>query len=254
MSSVWAVMRRELSAYFVSPIAYAFMAMFLVIVAVGFSVGVTQYALTPAVRIEKLGMSLRTQLVSGTWGLMTWGMFAALVSLPGLSMRLLSEEKKSGTAELLFTSPLTTLQIVAGKYLGSVSLFGLILLLTIPMPMFLVWRAQPEVAALAAAYAGLFLYGAVVLAIGVFASSLTENQFIALLLTYAIVIPLLLIEFVVPILRPPLDRVAASLSLGYALKGAALGTLDSAYLVLHAVLVAAFLFLSVRIIDSSRWR
>jgi len=254
VSSVWAVMRREISAYFVSPIAYAFMAMFLLIVAVGFSVGVTRYALTPASRIEALGLSLRTQLVSGTWGLMTWGMFASLVSLPGLSMRLLSEEKKSGTAELLFTSPVTTMQIVAGKYLGSVSLFGLILLLTLPMPMFLVWRAQPEIAALAAAYAGLFLYGAVILAVGIFASSLTENQFIALLLTYAVVIPLLLVEFLVPFLRPPFDGVAAALSVGYALKGSALGSLDSAYLILHAVLVSTFLFLSVRIIDSSRWR
>jgi len=254
VSAVWAVMRRELSAYFVSPMAYAFMAIFLLLVAAGFSVGVTRYALTPAMVIERFGWSIRTQLVSGTWGLMTWGTFAALLSLPGLSMRLLSEEKKSGTAELLFTSPITTFEIVVGKYLGSVALYGLILLLTLPMPGFLILKAQPEVGALLAAYLGLFVYGAVILAVGVFSSSLTENQFIALILTYALVIPLILVEFVVPVARPPLDQVFAALSLGYALKVAALGTIDSSYLVLHAVLIGAFLFLSVRVIDSSRWR
>jgi ABC-2 type transport system permease protein len=254
VSAVWAVMRRELSAYFVSPTAYAFMAVFLLFVAAGFSVGVTRYALTPAMVVERFGWSIRTQLVSGTWGLMTWGTFAALLSLPGLSMRLLSEEKKSGTAELLFTSPITTREIVAGKYLGALALYALILVLTLPMPAFLVLKARPELGALMCAYLGLFLYGAVILAAGLFASSLTESQFVALVVTYALVIPLILVEFVVPLARAPFDRVLAALSLGYALKAAALGTLDSSYLVLHAALVAAFLFLSVRVVDSPRWR
>jgi len=254
VSAVWALMRRELSAYFVSPMAYAFMAMFLLLVAAGFSVGITRYAMTPAMVIERFGWSIRTQLISGTWGLMTWGTFAALLSLPGLSMRLLSEEKKSGTAELLFTSPITTLQIVVGKYLGSLALYGMILLLTLSMPGFLFLKAQPEVGALCCAYLGLFLYGAVILAVGLFSSSLTENQFIALVLTYALVIPFILVEFVVPIARPPFDTALAALSMGYALKVAALGTLDSSYVILHVVLIGTFLFLAVRVIDSDRWR
>ncbi len=251
---VWAVMRRELRSYFVSPIAYAFIAMFLLLVAAGFAVGVTRYALTPAMVIDRFGWSIRTQLVSGTWGLVTWGTFAALLSLPGLSMRLLSEEKKGGTAELLFTSPITTPQIVLGKYLGSVTLYTLILILTLPMPGFLIWKAQPELGALLCAYLGLLLYGAAILAIGLFASSLTDNQFVALILTYAIMIPLILLEFVVPIARPPFDQVLAALSVGYALKAAGLGTLDSSYVVLHAVLIGASLFLCAQVIDSSRWR
>ena len=169
-------------------------------------------------------------------------------------MRLLSEEKKNGTAELLFTSPITTVEIVIGKYLGSVALYGMILLLTLSMPGFLFLKAQPELGALCCAYLGLFLYGAVILAAGLFSSSLTENQFIALVLTYALVLPLILVEFVVPIARPPLDSALAALSLGYALKLAALGGLDSSYVVLHAVLIGAFLFLAVRVIDSDRWR
>ena len=249
MTAAWAVMRRELSAYFVSPVAYAFMAVFLLLVGAGFAVGITQYAMTPAMVIERFGWSIRTQLVSGTWGLMTWGTFAALFSLPGLSMRLLAEEKKSGTAELLFTSPITTTEIVLGKYLGSLALYGLILLMTLPMPGFLIAKAQPEVGALLGAYLGLFLYGAVILAVGLFASALTENQFVALVVTYALVVPLILVEFVVPMASPPLDAALAAVSLGYALKAAALGTLDSSYVVLHLVLIGAFVFLCVRVVD-----
>jgi ABC-2 type transport system permease protein len=247
-------MRRELQAYFVSPVAYAFIAMFLFVIGVGFAFGVTRYALTPAATIEKFGMTLRTQLVAGSWGLITWGNFAALFSLPGLSMRLLSEERRSGTAELLFTSPITTAQIVLGKFAGAIAMYALILVLTLPLPAFLAWQAEPELAALASAYAGLFLYGAVMLAAGVFASSLTENQFIALVLTYALFVPLILLEFAVPLVRPPFDHLVSALAVGYALKVSALGALDTGYLVLHASLVAGFLFLAVRVIDSPRWR
>lgn len=254
MSAIWAVMRREVQAYFVSPTAYAFMAMFLFVIGAGFAFGVTRYALTPATVFEKYGLTIRTQLVAGSWGLVTWGNFAVLFSLPGLAMRLLSEERKSGTAELLFTSPITTAQIVLGKFAGSITLYAFILVLTLPLPAFLAWKAEPELSALAAAYVGLFLYGAVVLAAGLFASSLTDNQFIALILTYAFVVPLILMEFAVPLVRPPLDHIVGALAVGYALKGAALGSLDSAYLVLQATLVAAFLFLAVRVIDSPRWR
>lgn len=254
MSAVWAVMRREIQAYFVSPTAYAFMAMFLAITSAGFATGVFRHAMTPAAVLENMGVTIRTALVAGPYGLITWGTFAVLLSLPGLSMRLLSEERKSGTAELLFTSPITTPQIVVGKYLGTMAIFGLILVLTLPLPGFLFWKAQPEGAALACAYLGLLLYGGVIVAIGLFASSLTESQFIALVLTYAIAIPLILVELIVPIARAPWDSILAGVSIGFALKRASLGALDSAYVALEVVLVAAFLFLAVRVIDSSRWR
>ena len=254
MRAILAIVRREFQAAFVSPIAYAFIAIFLLIVGVGFTTGVYQYATTPALMLEQLGLTLRTSLVAGQYGLATWATFAILLSLPGLSMRLLSEEKKGGTAELLFTSPITTAQIILGKYFGAMSIFALILVLTLPMPAFLALKARPEIAAIGAAYLGLLLYGGVVVAIGLFASSLTENQFIALILTYALTVPLILMELVAPAARPPWDGILASLSIGFALKQASLGVLDSACVALDLVLIVGFLFLSVRVIDSSRWR
>lgn len=254
MRVVWAVMRREIQSYFVSPIAYAFIATFLVITEAGFVNGVVRHAKTPAAILETMGITLRTALVAGQFGIITWGTFAVLLSLPGLSMRLLSEERKGGTAELLFTSPITTPQIVVGKYLGAMAIFGLILVLTLPMPGLLFWKAQPEGAALACAYLGLFLYGGVIVAAGLLASSLTDNQFIALVVTYAIVLPLILVELIVPIARAPWDAIFSSVSIGWALKQASLGVLDSGYVLLDVVLVAAFLFLAVRVVDSAHWR
>ncbi len=252
MKIVWAVMRRELAAAFVTPMAYVFMTMFLVLIATGFSIGVTRYALTPAMMIERLGWTIRTQLVAGPWGLMKWGTIGALFALPGLSMRLIAEELSRGTSELLFTAPVTTPQIVAGKYLGSLSLYGLILVLTLPMPAFLFINARPEPAALACAYLALFLYGAVFVAAGLFASALTENQFIALIATYVLVIPLILIDLLMPLARPPFDRALPALSIGHGVKAAARGTLDSSYVVVSLVLIAGFLFLAVRAIERGR--
>jgi ABC-2 type transport system permease protein len=254
MTAVWSIMRREIQAYFVSPMAYAFITIFLVVVAFGFTSGVIVYASTPAMVMQEMGMSLRTQLVAGRYGLITWGTFAVALSLPGLAMRLLSEERKSGTAELLFTSPITTTHLVLGKYFGTLSVYALILILTLPLPGFLFFKAQPEAAALACAYLGLFLYGGVMVAIGLFTSCLTENQFIGLVLTYVIAVPLVIIELVVPIARAPWDAILASLSIGWALKQSSLGLLDTSYLALDVVLIVAFLFLSVRVLDSSRWR
>ena len=184
---------------------------------------------------------------------MTWGNFAALISLPGLSMRLLSEERKSGTAELLFTSPITSPQIVLGKYFGSLALYALILA---PHPSdagVSGLEGAAGVAALACAYLGLFLYGAVMLAIGLFASALTENQFIALVLTYAIVVPMYLLERVSNLVGPPFDMVLGAFA-ATKVWVAGRGAIDSHYVFLWFAFIFLFLFLSGRVLDSTRWR
>jgi ABC-2 type transport system permease protein len=169
-------------------------------------------------------------------------------------MRLLSEERKNGTAELLFTSPLTTAQLVLGKYLGTLTVFLLLLVLTTPLVGILGWKAQPEWAAVAVAYLGLFVYGSVVLAIGLLASSLTENQFVALVLTYLMLLPMYILERLVGFLGSPLDEILAAVALPFGLSSAALGSMDSHFLVLGAGLVFLFLFLSGQVLDSTRWR
>lgn len=254
MRAVWSIMRREILAYFVSPIAYAFLVIFLLIVGTSFLVALNTYIRIPTTFMENLNLNLQKFFFGGARGLGLWAQAAMLISLPGLSMRLLSEERKSGTSELLFTSPLTTVQIVLGKYFGTLVVLLLLLVLTTPTLAILGWKASPDWPAVAVAYLGLFLFGAVVLAVGLFASALTENQFIALLLTYLMVIPLYIVEPLIGFLGSPLDQIFLALSVTFGLRMACFGSLDSHYLVLCGVSIASLLFLSGRVLDSARWR
>ena len=254
MRSIWAITRREILAYFVSPIAYAFMTMFLLVVGIRFYAGVREYMATPAMLLDQIGATIRTSLVGGRAGFATVSHLAMMLSLPGLSMRLLSEERKQGTAELLFTSPITSAQIVLGKYFGTVAIYLLILVGTLPMFAWLGWVAEPEWGALFATYLGLFLHGCMLLAIGLFASSFTENQFVALVLTYAIVVPIYLLERVSNLLGPPFDLALSAFAATKGLRVAGRGAVDSHYVFLWIAYVFVFLFLSGRVLDSKRWR
>ena len=251
MSAIVSIVRRELSAYFVSPIAYTVIVIFLLIGAFGFVQALAFYAKAPAFLIEQLSLNLRNTVVART---VLWLNVGMVLSLPALSMRLFSEERKGGTAELLLTSPITTTQLVLGKYLGSLGVLLVMLALTLPFAGVLQWLASPEWPALAAAYLGLFLYGAVILGVGVFASSLTENQIVALLLTYALFLPFWLVELLVGFMGGRLDDVLAGLSVGYGLRLMGLGLVDTHYVVLDVALAFTFLFLCVQVLDSNRWR
>jgi ABC-2 type transport system permease protein len=251
MSAIWSILRRELQAYFVSPIAYTVIVTFLIIASFGFQYALFSYASTSEFRLEENHASIRTVVVSGT---MLWMMVGLIVSLPALSMRLLSEEKKGGTAELLLTSPITTTQLVLGKWLGSVVVLALMLLLTAPFPLILEWQASPEWPAIGAAYLGLLLYGGVILAIGTFASALTENQIVALLLTFAIFLPFWMMELLVGFVGGAADDILAALSINHGLQMLGRGLVNSHYLVVFCVLMSGFLFLCVQVLDSNRWR
>lgn len=254
MSALLAVMRREIQAYFVSPIAYVFMTVFLVIAGAGFFYGLQRYLLIDAAFAEQHNVTLRTYVVAGRFGIGNWVRLAIILSLPGLSMRLLSEERKSGTVELLFTSPITTAQIVLGKYLGTVLVYALILVLTVPLVAVMAWKGAPELAAIGAAYLGMFLHGALVLAVGLFASSLTENQFVALVVSYVLLVPLLMVQMVVGFAGPVLDAVLAAVSIGVGLHDMFSGLVDTHHVVLFVSLIFTFLFLSTRVLESPRWR
>ena len=252
MRSVVALLRREVQAAFVSPVAYTILFGFLLICGWGFVYGVAEYSRTPAMMVEQRGWTIRTFLVGQR--LTSWLMIAMILLLPGLSMRAFSEERKGGTIELLLTSPLTTVQLVLGKYLGLLAIWAGMLLLTAPLIAVIAWKGSPEWAALGGAYLGYFLFGATLLAMGLLASSITENQIVAVVLTYAFFLPFFLSDFVVGAAGAPWDDILAGLAVGVGLYSAARGLLDSHYLVLWGLLIFSFLFLAVRVLDSNRWR
>lgn len=251
MSAVLSIWRRELQAYFVSPIAYTVIVIVLGIAGFAFLYGVNAYSGVPAWLLEENGLNIRNFIIRH---LSLWINVGMIFALPALSMRVFTEERTAGTAELLMTSPITTAQLVVGKYLGTLTVLAVTLLLTTPYIGFLMFKGQPELAAVGSAYLGYFLYGGVILAIGLFASARTENQIVALLSTYAIFLPLWLLELVVGFSGKTLDDIFAAIAVGRGIRWFARGVIDTHFLVLDGALIFLFLFLCAQVIDSSRWR
>jgi len=254
MSGILTIARREIQSYFVSPIAYTIIVIVLLMMGFGFLKAVIPYSAfsaTNAAMAEEAGINIRNYIVRE---MIFWAQISLMLCLPALSMRLLSEEKKTGTSELLLTSPITTTQLVLGKYLGAVSILGIILALCLVFPLILELLASPERLAMATAFLGMLLYGMVILAIGLFASSLTENQIIALLMTYAIFLPLWIVDSVVGFMGGVLDDILAGLAIGKMIRALGQGLVDSHLLFLPVVLIFVFLFLSTQVLESNRWR
>ncbi len=251
MSVVWAILRREIQSYFVSPIAYAVIVGFLAVSGFFMSDAVRAYSTRPPEHFLLYEVTVQSAVISR---IATWQSMAVLMSLPLLAMRLFSEERKSGTIELLLTSPLTTPQLVAGKYLGALAVYTLMLALSTPYLVFLQERVVLDWGAVLATYAGLWLLGAVVLAVGLFASALTENQIVAAVLTYPLVVPFLFVDLFIPFVSTETADWLGAFSLGEAFRAFSRGAVDSHGFVLHAALAFLFLFLAAQVLDSTRWR
>ena len=184
MHSVWPIARRELGAIFVQPIAYIF--------------GIVILALTGAIFASEL-FFLATQPgalpidAQNVLGLYT---FLYLFAMPALTMRLLAEERRSGTMELLMTLPIRDSEVVLGKFLAGFIFYLLLTALTLIFPIILFTFGNPDPGPLWTAYLGVILFGAALLGLGILASALSENQMVAFilglgltLLFYLLVIP-----------------------------------------------------------------
>lgn len=254
MSAILTIAKREIQSYFASPIAYTIIVIVLLMMGFGFLRGLLPYSAlftANAAMAEEAGINIRNYIVRE---LIFWAQISMMLCMPALSMRLFSEEKKNGTAELLMTSPVTTTQLVLGKYLGAVSILGIILALCSVFPIILEILANPEWAAMGTAALGMLLYGMVILAIGLFASSLTENQIVALLTTYALFLPLWLVDSMVGFMGGILDEILAGLAIGKMIRMLGQGLVDSHHLFLPVFLVSVFLFLCTQVLESNRWR
>ncbi|MGC9328515.1 MAG: ABC transporter permease, partial [Candidatus Hinthialibacter sp.] len=188
MSNVWAIYKRELRAYFFSPLAYVLYVFFLLVTAVFFNMYFSAYVQWSQQYLMSMqyqqGFGAQplpnyTQIVlQGITNVMT---FILLFIAPMISMRLFAEEKKMGTLELLFTYPLKDIEVMTAKFLASVTVFAGMLILSFSYVL-ISMNAVPEqtyVPAVLASYLGVFLVGCAFLAFGLFASALTENQIVA---------------------------------------------------------------------------
>jgi len=236
MANIWAIARRELYSYFVSPIAYVVGALFLVVSGFLFSI--------------ILGLSNEASMRS------LFGNYAVifLFIVPALTMRLLAEEQRTGTMELLLTAPVRDSQLVLGKFLGAFLLLLGILAVTAIYPLVLVLAGNPDRGPILAGYLGVILQGAAFLAIGLFASSLTQNQVIAALLAFVILLLLWLADALGNFTTGRIGDLFRFLSITRHLDEFPRGVIDTRNILYFLSVIAAALFFTVQSVQARRWR
>jgi ABC-2 type transport system permease protein len=256
MLNIYPILKKEMRSYFNSPIAYVVIAAFLIIAGWFFYTSMAFFSMisfqamqNPYLRSQ---LNITEMVVRPLFGgnLTIW----LVILLPAVSMRLLAEEKKSGTMELLLTYPVSNFEAIMGKYLSSLVIFIAMLILTGLYPLLMFWVSEPEWGPLVSAYVGLMLIGASFLALGLFASSLTENQIVAYVVGIAACLFFLLIGWASAFTDGFLKKFLTYISITQHLDSFRKGVLDTADLTYYLIFIVFFLFCALWVLESRRWR
>jgi ABC-2 type transport system permease protein len=254
MSNVLAIAHKELKSYFASPIAYIVIGFFALLFGYFF------YALLIFFDRQSMQMggfggpqavNINEQLIRPVFLNTT---VVNLFVLPMITMRTYSEEKRSGTIELLLTAPLTDFQIIMGKFLGAMALYAAMLAVTLVHVAVLFAFGNPEWRPVATSYLGLLLMGGCFISLGLLISSLTRNQIVAGMITFAVFLLLWVINWIASFTGPTTQEVLNYLSITDHLDDFTKGVLDTKHLVYYVSFIAFGLFLTARSVDTERWR
>jgi ABC-2 type transport system permease protein len=259
MMQLWAIFKREIRSYFGSPIAYAVLAVYLVVSGFAFDAFVNQFLQAELFIAQRaqLGaptppLSVNDYIVRGYFNFVV--AFIPIFLTPVLTMRLFAEERKQGTMELLMTAPVTDFQIVLGKYFAALGLYVVMLLVSFLHMGFLYVWSTPDTGPILVGYLGLFLVGATYVGIGIFISSLTENQIVAAVGTIAVSMLLFMIGSSSELLGERVGGVLEYISVTTHLPDFEKGVVDTKD-VLYFLSFAGFaVFLTLRSVESMRWR
>jgi len=236
MSNIWVLTCRELKAYFSSPIAYIIMTLFLLFSAWFFA------------------SSLFLANTADLRGLFSGARMLLLFFVPALSMRMLAEEKRSGTIEILSTMPLKDWQLVLGKFIPSYLLISITLFLTLVHYFTLVILGNPDFGASFGGYVGMFFMSGVYLSIGLFTSSLTKNQIVAFITAFVIIFVLFLLDKIVIFMPSYVATIFEFISTDYHYENIARGVIDSRDVIYYVSLIFFFLFLTVKSLETRKWK
>jgi ABC-2 type transport system permease protein len=177
-----------------------------------------------------------------------------LFLMPMVTMRTYAEEKRSGTIELLLTSPVTDFQIIMGKFLGAMALYCVMLAVTLIHIGLLFVYGHPEWKPIMTMYIGLLLLGGCFISLGLFISSLTRNQIVAGMVTFTVFLLLWIITWIGNAWGPTVEKVTSHLSIIEPLDDFGKGVLDTSHLVYYLSFISFGLFLTAKSVDSERWR
>jgi ABC-2 type transport system permease protein len=236
MTNILAVVEREVRSFFVSPIAWVITAVFIAL-----------------------------------WGFLFWGIIAQsreanlrpllsnfsvtfLFIAPFLTMRLLAEEARTGTLELLLTQPLRDFELVIGKYLGALVFLLFLLGVTLYFPMLLEFLGNPDEGPMVGGYLGILLQGAAFLAIGLVASALTQNQIIAAAITFVMLLMLWLADLLSRGVSGPAQQLVQYISITKRFEDMPRGVIDTKDVLFFVCIIVACLFITTQIIGARRWR
>ena len=187
-------------------------------------------------------------------GFINWASFFTLFLAPLITMRLLSEEQKMGTMELLLTSPVRDWEVVVGKYLAALSLYVVTIALTLYYVVLLYWFGDPDAGPIYSAYLGVILHGAAALAVGLLASSLTGNQIVSAVVGTAVLLTLSFIDEVADLVSGTTQDMLLGLSLNDHLLDFRRGIIDTSNVAYFVSIAAVFIFLTIRALETRRWR
>jgi ABC-2 type transport system permease protein len=255
MSSFWPIFKRELRAYFVSPIAYVVMVMFLAIAGYFFYSSFAFFNFIGFQAMSNPMMARNLNLTEGVFRPLYGNLGVILLFImPLLTMRLFAEEKKQGTIELLLTYPVRDLAAVLAKFAACLAVYAIMLGLTALYPILLLIFAQPEVGPVLAGYLGLFLLGAAFIALGALASSLTENQIVAAAITFGILLLFWVIGWSSQFAGGSVGRLLSHLSLLDHFEDFPKGVIDTKDVIFYLNFMVLCLFLTLRSLESHRWR
>jgi ABC-2 type transport system permease protein len=237
MKNVWTITRKEFRTYFDSPIAYIYITAYLLLVNF---------------------LYLWTFFVVGQadmrpfFGFMP---FVLLFFVPSISMRQWAEERKMGTLEILLTTPVREVDVVLGKFIASMGLLAMMLLLTFNIPVLLSYLGDPDWGMIICGYLGSLLMGASYMAIGLFASSLSENQIVAFIVSIAICTFMLILGewFFLMLVPDMLVPVFDYLGLGTHFESMGRGVVDSRDIVYYLSVIGVFLYLNVNTVENRSW-
>ncbi len=233
-----AIFKREIDNYLNNPMGYVFLGIFILMFS-GIFCYINLYGLT-------------SSNISYTF---TWMIYVMLCLMPLLTMRLLAEEKAAKTDQLLLCSPISSKDVVMGKFFAVMSLVILALCFTIPHLVVLILRGNPDFSTTLLAYLGFLLYSSVYASIGLFISSLTENQVISAVLTFATFIAMLALEIlVVPAIQNPFTyKILSGISFASRYTDFSLGILNLSSLVYYISIALMFNYFTVLSIERRRW-
>jgi ABC-2 type transport system permease protein len=246
MNAIWATFTRELRAYFLSPIAYIVAALLLLVN------GFVFWFIVSALNNPQFGGQI-APLSFFFNGLFFW--LVLLFVAPALSMRLISEELRSGTIEMLLTAPITEAQVIVSKFLSAWIFYAFLWLPTLSYALILEYYHEVDWGPVAASYVGVLSVGALFLSVGLLATALTRSQLVAAAIAFALLIPLFTFGF----LEGMVNDDAAKQLFGYVslpqhMDDFSRGIVETRHLVYHVSATAFFLFLASRALAARKWR